>query len=1192
MIQMLNEIIFRGFKSFADEQVMRFEKGTNGIIGPNGCGKSNIIDGISFVLGAQSAKNLRGGKMQDVIFAGSDSRKPKDQAEVTLILDNSEGTFKKAKGEQISVTRRVFRSGGSEYYIDGEPARLKDVNDLFMDTGVGSDSYSIIGQGQIGKILSTKLEERRAIFEEAAGIVKLKQQKEQTEKRLREVDGNMVRIEDIVKEIEKQLKPLEKQAEKALEFKELDDELQMLEVQYLLHEYDSLTEKITETETSVFSISEKVAEVSSFLEDKEENISSFKSEYQEKNDELFELQTESSEVKEELEKIKGTITLNKERIENAHKQIKEAEENLNEIEEKHSLSTEEFKNKQKRLTEILETVVLKEKEINRLNDMITSFDNQKLVVSNDIEHTRKKSIEEYNEISRKKYEMEQLEKSIEDLTHQLDELIGKNSKIESEKSELENSVAQHKESYTLCLSDFKETENAYQKMQVELKETKADYSKTLSLKQETESEWIRLKNQVEHLENFIENNEGFYDGVKSVLSEKKKGRFNGIHGAVAEVIQVEKKFEVSLESLLQSSMQFLIVEDDTVAKECIEFLKKEKKGKATFLPLNLANPYTFDKKELNEINAYEGIHLATNEITYDDHFSPVMQSLLGRSVIADNLDVALAFLKEKKIRAKIATIDGEIVQSGSISGGQSKNQKASFFTKRRELDELKSRFEELTDALEQYKTTELSLKTKVVTYEQDIDSLSAEIEEKRSLLHQKQKESEDSVYLLERFIEKTQESSVLEQEVKMNLNESKKAMIKLKFSLESAEKQYADMTEELMEFDIRLKQTEEELERLKEEKTEVFLSISRLNEEEKQIKSYLDDINNDNDSVEEKIKKLYGRKEAEILRIAELEEHGKGLEKQLHSLEEKMNEYNSKIEGMRENNQQLNKQIEEMENAIKSERLKKEEWEKELNQKQVFLSKKETEKTNTLNRLKESYNLEEEHLLEVERKEIDLVASKKKVVDLKKKITALGNINHTAVEEFASLSKRYKDEKEQLDDVKTAKTDLRTLISNVENEMITRFTTTFDAIAKKFSETFVELFEGGKAKLTLEEPNEPLTSAIEIIAQPPGKKPASINSLSGGEKSFTAVALIFAIISSKPSPFVILDEVDAPLDDANVARFARQLIQYRGMSQFVVITHRKGTMMACDTITGITQEERGVSIVFPHTLEDKEKLFT
>ena len=423
---MLNEIIFRGFKSFADEQIMRFDKGTNGIIGPNGCGKSNIIDGISFVLGAQSAKNLRGGKMQDVIFAGSDSRKAKDEAEVTLILDNSEGIFKKAKGTQISVTRKVFRSGGSEYFIDGEPARLKDVNDLFMDTGVGSDSYSIIGQGQIGKILSTKLEERRAIFEEAAGIVKLKQQKEQTEKRLREVDGNMLRIEDIIKEVEKQLKPLEKQAEKALEFKELDDELQMLEIQYLLNEYDNLHGKIAETDASVFSLSEQVAEVSSFLEDKEQNIASFKEDYQEKNDELFQLQNESSEVKEELEKIKGSITLNKERVDNAHKQIKEVEENLNEIEEKHSLSTEEFKNKQERLTAILEEVVLNEKEINRLNDEITSVDNQKLVASNDIEHTRKKSIEEYNEISRKKYESEQVEKSIEDLTQQLDELIEKN----------------------------------------------------------------------------------------------------------------------------------------------------------------------------------------------------------------------------------------------------------------------------------------------------------------------------------------------------------------------------------------------------------------------------------------------------------------------------------------------------------------------------------------------------------------------------------------------------------------------------------------------------------------------------------------------------------------------------------------------------------------------------------------------
>ena len=1192
MIQMLNEIIFRGFKSFADEQVMRFEKGTNGIIGPNGCGKSNIIDGISFVLGAQSAKSLRGGKMQDVIFAGSSSRKAKDMAEVTLVLDNSEGTFKKAKGEQISVTRRVLRSGGSEYYIDGEPARLKDVNDLFMDTGVGSDSYSIIGQGQIGKILSTKLEERRAIFEEAAGIVKLKQQKEQTEKRLREVDGNMVRIEDIVKEIEKQLKPLEKQAEKALEFKELDDELQMLEVQYLLHEYDNLQEKITETDDEITVLSEQVEHVSAFLEDKEANITSFKETYQIKNDELFELQNQSSEVKEELEKIKGTVLLNDERIENAHNQIKEADENLREIEAKHSLSTEEFKNRQKRLTEILETVVSNEKEINRLNEDITQMDYDKLVMSNDIEHTRKKSIEEYNEINRKTYEMTQLEKAIEELTVQLADLSEKNSLMEEEKKALESEVTIQKDVYTEHLNVLKENETLYQSKQTEAKELKNDYTKNLTLLQETEREWIRLKNQVEHLENFIENNEGFYDGVKSVLSEKKKGRFDGIHGAVAEVIQVEKKFEVSVESLLQSSMQFLIVEDDKVAKDCITYLKNEKKGKATFLPLNLANPYSFDKKELNEIASYSGVRLAPDAISYNVHFAPVMQSLLGRSIIADNLDIGLSFLKEKKIRAKIATIDGEIVQSGSISGGQSKHQKASFFTKRRELEELKTLFDNTTKQLELQKTNDDTLKVQVTTYEQAIETLFSDIDNQRLSLHEKQKEYEDSLHQLERFTEKMQDTSISEQEVKMNLSESKKGVIKLKFSLEAAEKKYAEMNEELVRLENQLKDSEDALERLKEEKTNMFLSINRLNEEEKQIKSYLDDFNNDHDSVEEKIRKLYARKETEIIRISELEEHGEGLGKQLTALEEKMQEYNQKVDAMRASNQDLNKQIEEMENAIKTERQKKEELEKELNQKQVFFSRKETEKSNTLNRLKESYNLEEEQLETVDRREIDLSASKKKVSELKKKIATLGNINHTAVEEFANLSKRYKDEKEQLDDVKTAKADLRMLISNVENEMINRFTSSFDSIAKKFSETFVELFEGGKAKLTLEDPNEPLTSAIEIIAQPPGKKPASINSLSGGEKSFTAVALIFAIISSKPSPFVILDEVDAPLDDANVARFARQLIQYKGMSQFVVITHRKGTMMACDTITGITQEERGVSIVFPHTLEDKERLLS
>ena len=1187
---MLNEIVFRGFKSFADEQIMKFEKGTNGIIGPNGCGKSNIIDGISFVLGAQSAKNLRGGKMEDVIFGGSSTRKPKNEAEVTLKLNNEKGTFKKAKGLEVSVTRKVIRGGGSEYYIDNEPVRLKDVQNLFMDTGVGSDSYSIIGQGQIGKILSTRLEERRAIFEEAAGIVKLKQQKEQTEKRLKEVDTNMLRMEDIVKEIEKQLKPLEKQSEKALEFKKLDDELRSLEVQYLLHEYDTLNTKIEDASLELEELNKNSTSLSTTLISKEDELNVSKSHYQEKNNDLFDLQNSSAEYKEELEKTKGSISLNNERILNATKQIAEADENLKEIEEKHSLSTEDFRTKKNRLEEISATLKEVNTEIDLVNENIIKMENKKMVSSNELEHSKKKSVEEYNELNKKKYELSEQERRILEMQEELKIINSKLEQISSEKNGLEEQEKQTKNDYLLSLTSLKEKEKLFNSSQNELKEKNLQFSENLKQLQDTEGKWYRVKGQLENIENIIEKNEGFYDGVKSILNEKKQGKFDGVFGAVAEIVNVDKKFEVALENLLQSSMQFLITSNDTVAKECVQFLKKERKGRATFLPLNLANPYTFDSKELKVINGYPGIHLALESISFDEQFLPIMESLLGRSIVADNLDIALSFLKEKKIRAKISTKEGEIVQSGSISGGQSKNQKSSFFTKRRELDELKIQFNELNSSLLTFKEMNENLSIKITEQEQAINTLNDEVDSTRNMTKVKEKESEDAQYALERFTERTEELNVQEKETAMHLNELKKIVIKQKFSIDTIEQSYSSLASDIDNKTKQLAIAEDELASLKELKNNTFLTVTRLNEEEKQIKSYLEEINNGNDSVEDKIKKLYLRKESEEERIVELQDHGISLNTQMEKLTIQMDELTAKIETMHKENLELHNTIEIMEKSLKELRLQKYDIDKALNQKEIYLSKRETEKTNNLNRLSETYEMNEQQLASFERKEIDSNVSKKQISDLKKQISTLGNINHSAIEDYDLLKNRYKEEKGQLNDVKTAKEDLRTLISNVESEMISRFTESFDSIAEKFAQTFVELFEGGKAKVTLENPQEPLTSAIEIIAQPPGKKPASINLLSGGEKSFTAVALIFAIISSKPSPFVILDEVDAPLDVANVARFAKQLRRYRDMTQFVVITHRDGTKMACDQITGITQEEQGVSIVFPYSLDDKQSI--
>lgn len=1183
---MIKKISFFGFKSFADRVEVDFSDGITGVIGPNGCGKSNIVDGISFVLGAQSPKNLRGGKMEDLIFAGSDKRKPRDFAEVTLTLDNRLGLFKKVEEDSVAVTRRVFRKGGSEYLINDEIVRLRDIHDLFLDTGIGSDSYSIIGQGQIGKILSTKIDERRAIFEEASGIVKLKQQKEQTEKRLNEVDTNLVRIEDIVNEIEKQLKPLQKQSEKAKEYNEISFKLEQLETQYLLHEYDKIDEIIKETNEVIEVFVSEIESLTSNLDEQETKLSSSKATYQEENNEIFTLQDELAIVKEELEKTNGFVNLNNERIQNSKRQISEIDGNLKEIEDKYSLSTVDFKTKQDRLDEIVQLINELSEKLSHLNEKISFLESEKMIVSNDLEFNRKKSTEDYNELNKKKLEFEQLLEKERNLTTSLSAVEEKQDEVSQQKYDLEAKIERITTDYQTYKNDFDKKQLEYSSKQELLKEKKNELEATTDTLRNTETEWFREKNRMENLENFIENNEGFFGGVKAILNAKKDGKFDGVYGAVVELIKVNKRYETAMDELLQSASQNLITTNDNVAKEAVQYLKEGKRGRAKFLPINLAEPRSFHGSELTSIASTKGISLALDSVKFDDTYRPIMQALLGRCLIADDLDIALKFVKSNKINAKISTLDGETVQMGSISGGQTQKQKANFFSKRRELEEVKNKFHKLEAELETQKKSIENLKSFIKASSTEINGLSYSFEEMKDTLQEKLALKDDAERQMAYFEEKIQELEVSMKDDKLTLSDVRKSLVSIQISIDTKQKEYNETNKNLEILTKKIKEVEEDFENSKEEKTNLTVEINRLQEEKKQLDEYLVDFSNDNGSLEDKIKKLHERRDSEILKINEYEEQKINLETQIIPLQSKLNDLNIKVEGLREDNKDLIEEIEGLEDEIKKIRVQKESKEKEKNSKEVYLSRKETELGNIVKRFLEAYTIEEEIIPTLERKKMDLTKSKKDIDEYKRRIKNLGSINHTAIEECERLEERYSKEKTQLSDVKTARADLMELLSTVEEEMKNRFVSTFNEVAKGFEKIFIEMFRGGKARVTLVDEKDPLNSAIEIIAQPPGKKPASINSLSGGEKAFTAVALIFAIITAKPSPFIILDEVDAPLDDANVGRFASQLSKYKEMSQFIVITHRKQCMAKCDSLLGITQEEQGVSIAFPQMLEN------
>jgi chromosome segregation protein len=882
------------------------------------------------------------------------------------------------------------------------------------------------------------------------------------------------------------------------------------------------------------------------------------------------------------------------------------ESNLKEIEENFSLSTEEFNTKQNRLKEITDSLKKKEEELNMLTSKMNGFDSERLKLSNDIEFTRNQSIEEYNELNKLKYELEQAQKRQDEMTSELADIEEKLGSYSDLKKEAENEFSQSKKEYDDTSSEVQSLQNATTTKKEKLKTLKVKLEDSFNSTKQLENEIIRTNDKLENIESFIENNEGFFEGVKSILSLKKDGKMTGVFGAVAELLTVDPAYEKAVEILLQSSMQFLVVENDTIAKKCVEYLKTNKAGRATFLPLNMAQASSLSEQEMSWIKESKGIVPAISAIHFSEEFKDVFASLIGRMVIATDLEVGTAFMKKYNAKVKIATIDGEVIQSGSISGGESKRQKANFFTKRRELDELKKLSETLESSLKSEKENYDKLSNDVQSLEKNVLSLDEKIEELKELLQEKNAFVTESKSKLERLDERFQEFEVQEQELSLNKKELFRQIVNYKMNIEEKGKLHQELTQKLEKAQVDLGHLESKFTEESQAKTDLLLSISTFKEEYRNIEEYLSDFNDDNDSLEDKIKKLYERKESEDNKIKEVVSLLQIQQGQLKTLSEQSTDMNKQIETMRTEISSLQNELNVLESELKEVRKDKEVKEKAWNQKQVYLSRKETELSNVIARLQETYEIEEASIATLERLEIDVAGSKKEIDRIKKRIQALGAINHEAIEQCSELEERYSKEKTQFDDIKQAKHDLMTLLTQVEGEMKERFTKTFNEIAGYFEKTFVDLFEGGRAKLTLVDPSDPLGSAIDIVAQPPGKKPQSINLLSGGEKAFTAVALIFAIITAKPSPFVVLDEVDAPLDDANVARFAYYLREFSKKTQFIIVTHRKGSMMVVadlaespilndegrevsGKIYGVTQVERGCTIMFPHSISELRK---
>lgn len=1175
----LRSLEIRGFKSFADKTELRFKKGVTAVVGPNGSGKSNVSDSVRWVLGEQSVKSLRGGKMEDVIFAGTQFRKPLGLAQVSLTLDNSDGTLSTDYNE-VTVTRRIFRSGETEYLINNQKCRLKDITELFMDTGIGKEGYSIIGQGKIDAILSGKPEERRALLEEAAGIVKYKSRKEEAEKRLDNTDNNLVRIRDIISTYEERLEPLRIEKEKAVKYKALAEELNVKEVSVLVYHIDkvsvdieSLSKDIDERQKSIELKREKLKEHKDILDELQNKIESLERKNRLEKEEYYSKKEEAGNHSRDIELFKERINNFKALIEKEENEIKSLKFTLEklilekkELEEKLNEKSEESKGKNSKIREV-------ENLINEINIKIVKIEKELTTIKNNEFEIISKNSDINNsiqslqrEIKNKKEIEESLEKSILTLEGNLAINIGTIEEVKLKLIHTKDNISKLEQEVIAVRKELSKTHSILNNQDNKLKVL----SKRIN---ESEATHTTLANLEKHYE-------GYNRTVKNLMEHVEKGRVQGIKEikVLGEVFEVEKKYEVAVEIALGGSISNVITINDNDAKNLISYLKNRGLGRATFLPLNIIRGKRLDvPNEVKNAKGYIGI--ASDILKYDVRYKGVIEYNLGRTIVAEDMDCALNISKIGRHNYKIVTLTGEVINpGGALTGGSIQGKNTNLLGRKREIEELAQNILRLKEEYNNEVSVFNDIKSK-------IKSLDEEILNKRDEVHSK-----------------NIELTVLEGEIKNLINDGDK----LSKNIENSKIEKEENTKKITSL----------LEKLESKKDELIKLDAKSEERKERVKVIEEDLiknNNERDSLKEKLvnlkvnsatleESLQGQRmqlSSKSLEIREKENKVRQLESEISSKNDNINSLMESVKNKENILKEIEVRVSELENAFKEDEILKvklkEDYrakegitneivevirveEGELNKRAIQNAKIESEQEALYNRLNSELNLTlaeaKERAIEVE----NLGLLKDEIARLKSKISSLGTVNLSAIVEYDEVCEKYEFMSSQELDLQKAKEELIGVISEMTVQMQELFKENFKVLNENFGETFRELFKGGSAELILGG-DDVLNSNIIINVEPPGKKLQNINLMSGGEKVLSAIALLFAILKMKPTPFCILDEIEAALDDANVYRYAEFLKAFSENIQFIVITHRKGTMEASDVMYGITMEEKGISKV-------------
>lgn len=1185
----LKKIVMQGFKSFADKTEINFEEGITCIVGPNGSGKSNVSDAIRWVLGEQSVKTLRGNKMEDIIFAGTKNRKPLGFGEVTIVFDNKNKTIP-IEYSEVSITRRIFRSGESEYYINKNSCRLKDIKKLFMDTGVGKDGYSIIGQGRVDEILSTKPEERRSIFEEAAGITKYKTRKEKAEKKLVRTEENLIRINDIVHELERQLKPLEKQSKSAKKYKELIEELKVIEINVIVRELDKLNIKLKEIEEERLILKKEIKNKVEERDIYEQKYNEAKNNISKMDIDMEEIQNKRFEIQKKLDSKKNQLVLLDEKDKYNKRELKRLEEEIIILTKEKEELTSERENLKLIYKEKGQDLVLLKENYKRELTKTENLEKKILEEEKLIEITKNNIIDSLNLVNDRKSKINNLKSFQDNIKNRIDQIKGEIKAIENEKNERRKIIEQlfikeedKKKEVKLLRSELGKINKDKEKIQENLSFL---YDKSNENKGNLQGKISNYR----FLINMDESYEGFYKSVKNVMKACKNDPIlgKGVVGVVADLLKVEEKYEKAIGTALGGSLQNVVTESEEDAKKVINYLKKNRLGRVTFLPLTSIRGRTFNLNNFDK-EKFHILGMASDLVLYNSKYKNIFEYLLGRTLVVENIDWGIKTARRFNHSIRIVTLDGEILNpGGSITGGSvNTNNTGNILNRKTRIEKLGSEIEKLKNIQEEL--NEKIKKTKIILEEMNTDSIAKEnalqkanielikLENEIEKLSQENERDELNTekYLKEIKDLKSEEKKIVEEKKKIkkeinqlelennkvkhevkdkikdfenkkaNLSELKNKLTSLKIEINSSETKYNLTDEKLEDIKEKSKRTIENIYEKKEEIKNISNMIISIGEESKKILLQRDSLENKLKKTIENLNKIKKDKISFMDNYYKKQEKLKIINKEINDLEKKDN--NLKVKEARYSVQ----------------------WE------------------NYHNKIIEEYKLTYEEALNYKKEISNLTKARKYIKNLKKEIDSLGTINLGAIEEYEKLKKRYTFMNNQRIDLIEAKNSLKEVIKEMEGIMERHFISSFDEIRENFGQVFSELFGGGKGDIYLEDKENPLLSGIEIIAQPPGKKAQNLSLLSGGEKSLTAVALLFAILKTKPTPFCILDEIDAALDDANINRYAKYLKEYANNTQFVIITHRKNTMEIADILYGVTMEEEGISKVVSIKLTDK-----